>query len=252
MDLIHGFRFKQHYKEGAVLSAKPHFLVIRLPNSWIMKLVARSLVLALVIASLPQISSIIGGPSSEAESVSDSLNLDLLPLLLRDLRNEGIVKTDDRALFLGNKNDEGICNSDVIGNKTEFVLFSDTEKQGEVADGTFDFAFTTQGFHVASAAEFVDRVLKVGGVVAVQLSEDPAMAFRKPDNFQIVYLRWFDTTVIGMRKTGGGGLKSPGKRKLFGVTTEAKKAALKKLEDVLLEPPRAASGKSKTYLKRTR
>lgn len=33
---------------------------------------------------------------------------------------------------------------------------------------------------------------------------------------------------------------------------EAKKAALKKLEDVLLEPPRSASGKSKTYLKRTK
>ncbi|KAG5543862.1 hypothetical protein RHGRI_016576 [Rhododendron griersonianum] len=270
MDLIHGFRFKQQYKvknlckEGVGLSAYAHFLVIRLPNSWILKLVARTLVLALVIASLPQISSIIGGVSSdfykatdsEAEIAFDSINFDLLPLLFRDLKNEGILKMGDRALLLGNKNDKGLYNSDMIrlengGNEMDFVSFSDSEKQGAVTDETFDFAFT-QGFHAAAAAEFIGRTLKVGGVAAVQLSEDPAMAFEKPDNFQIVYVRRFDTTIIGMRKTSGAGLKSPAKRKLCGVTTEAKKAALKKLEDVLLEPPRAASGKSQTYLKRTR
>ncbi|XP_020213704.1 uncharacterized protein LOC109797940 [Cajanus cajan] len=41
-------------------------------------------------------------------------------------------------------------------------------------------------------------------------------------------------------------------RKLCGYTREAKKAALQKLEDVLLEPPRAASGKSSRYMKRTK
>ena len=41
-------------------------------------------------------------------------------------------------------------------------------------------------------------------------------------------------------------------RKMCGYTREAKKAALQQLEDVLLEPPRAASGKSRKYFKRTR
>ncbi|QCE00710.1 uncharacterized protein LOC114194233 [Vigna unguiculata] len=41
-------------------------------------------------------------------------------------------------------------------------------------------------------------------------------------------------------------------RKLLGYVPEAKKAALQNLEDVLLEPPRAASGKSRVYLKRTK
>ncbi|KAK2391583.1 hypothetical protein P8452_28640 [Trifolium repens] len=41
-------------------------------------------------------------------------------------------------------------------------------------------------------------------------------------------------------------------RKLSGFSSEAKKIALQNLEDVLLEPPRAASGKSQKYLKRTR
>ncbi|KAK7389539.1 hypothetical protein VNO78_24673 [Psophocarpus tetragonolobus] len=41
-------------------------------------------------------------------------------------------------------------------------------------------------------------------------------------------------------------------RKLLGYVPEAKKAALRNLEDVLLEPPRAASRKSKVYLKRTK
>ncbi|GAU23689.1 hypothetical protein TSUD_304640 [Trifolium subterraneum] len=41
-------------------------------------------------------------------------------------------------------------------------------------------------------------------------------------------------------------------RKLSGFLSEAKKIALQNLENVLLEPPRAASGKSRKYLKRTR
>ncbi|XP_027356857.1 uncharacterized protein LOC113866173 [Abrus precatorius] len=48
------------------------------------------------------------------------------------------------------------------------------------------------------------------------------------------------------------GLNLAAPRKLCGYSSEAKKAALEKLEDVLLEPPRAASGKSRKYLKRTR
>lgn len=263
MDLIHGFRFKHHYKVenlykgGVGLTSNAHFLVIKLPNSWVLKLVARTLVLALIIASFPQISSVIGGISSstsEAEIAFDPItNFDLLPLLFRDLKNEGILKTGDRALFFGHKNDEGYYyNSEKDEMMMDFVSFTDRDKQSAVTDDTFDFAFT-QGFHAAAAREFIERTLKVGGVAAVQLSEDPLMAFKKPDNYQIVYLRRFDTTIIGMRKTSSAVVvKSPAKRKLFGVTTEAKKAALKKLEDVLLEPPRAASGKSKTYLKRTR
>ncbi|XP_047164842.1 uncharacterized protein LOC124834237 [Vigna umbellata] len=41
-------------------------------------------------------------------------------------------------------------------------------------------------------------------------------------------------------------------RKMCGYTSDMKKAALQKLEDVLLEPPRAASMKSRKYSKRTR
>lgn len=48
------------------------------------------------------------------------------------------------------------------------------------------------------------------------------------------------------------GTKPFTQRKLLGYVPEAKKAALQNLEDVLLEPPRAASGKSRVYLKRTK
>ncbi|KAF2299775.1 hypothetical protein GH714_003311 [Hevea brasiliensis] len=58
---------------------------------------------------------------------------------------------------------------------------------------------------------------------------------------------------MAMRKTSYSSNNNlSAQRKLLAYRTEARKAALKNLEDVLLEPPRAASGKSRRYLKKTR
>ncbi|KAB1203901.1 hypothetical protein CJ030_MR8G020758 [Morella rubra] len=54
-----------------------------------------------------------------------------------------------------------------------------------------------------------------------------------------------------MKKSGVGKRNMATQRRLCNYAS-AKKAALKNLEDVLLEPPRAALGKSSRYLKRTR
>ncbi|KAM1359937.1 hypothetical protein TB1_046028 [Malus domestica] len=51
-------------------------------------------------------------------------------------------------------------------------------------------------------------------------------------------------------ETSSSTTTSPIRRRLL--AEEAKNEALKRLEDVLLEPPRASSGKSRRYLKRTR
>ena len=112
-----------------------------------------------------------------------------------------------------------------------------------------DFVLASN-FSVAS--EFIDRTLKIGGIVTVELSDNPSIAFNKPSNYKIVYLRRFESTIMAMKKTSSVELNSATQRKLCGHASEAKKAALKNLEDVLLEPPRAASGKSSRYLKRTK
>ncbi|GMP45752.1 hypothetical protein CsSME_00014164 [Camellia sinensis var. sinensis] len=264
MDLIHGFRTKHHnkvnnqYKDDIDMNTYTHFLIIRLPHSWVLKLMTRTILLALVIVALPWFSSILGklslnsyGTNSEADQAAfDSINLELLPLVFHDLANEGLLKVGGRALLVGSGNDEAIYNSQIISqNEMDLISYSDSERQSSIPDETFDFAFT-HGFHAIE--EFIDRTLKVGGIATIQLSEDPSLGFHKPSNYKIVYLRRFDTTIVAMRKISYPHTNSPKKRKLCGLTSEAKKAALNNLEDVLLEPPRAASGKSKTYLKRTR
>uniref|UniRef100_A0A5B7APW5 DUF7870 domain-containing protein n=1 Tax=Davidia involucrata TaxID=16924 RepID=A0A5B7APW5_DAVIN len=266
MDLVHGFRSKSHNnKEKNNLNhhAHTHLLIISLPNSWVLKLMARLVLLAFVIVMCPSLGSIITGLISNLQvacnsdaSFEYSLNVELLPFLFRDLTNEGLLKMGDRALFISSgNNEEAIYNSQILSDndQMDLISYSDSDRQSSIPDETYDFAFV-HGFH--AAADFIDRTLKVGGIAAVQLSEDPpsVAALRKPSNYKIVYLRRYEystTVVVAMRKTSYA--NSPTKRRLFGVAiSEAKKAALKNLEDVLLEPPRAASGKSKRYLKRTR
>ncbi|KAK8485668.1 hypothetical protein V6N13_109965 [Hibiscus sabdariffa] len=134
----------------------------------------------------------------------------------------------------------------------EFSVVNDFDKQSFVPEESFDFIFTKS---FQSASEFIDRSLKFGGVVAVlELDEWSSHSFNKPSNYKIVYYRKLrSTNVFVMKKLQNARPRSGNKRRLLWYnTSEAKKAALKKLEDVLLEPPRASSGTSKTYRKRTK
>lgn len=77
----------------------------------------------------------------------------------------------------------------------------------------------------------------------------------KSHNYRIVYLEQSDSTLVDVEKKelGQNEIKSPSRRRLFAYESDAKRAAaLNELEDVLLEPPRAASRKSRRYLQRTR
>ncbi|KAH0942827.1 hypothetical protein HID58_002464 [Brassica napus] len=219
---------------------------------------ARSMLLALLFLSFTWLSLLKCETDSTAASKlveSDQHEL-LLPLLLNDLEKEGLFKLGDKALLLSGGDDEVTVTSysqTVIETEVLFVSASDEETQSMVPSETFDFAFA-HSRHIDSA-EFLDRALKVGGILTVQLNlQDLPPNFLEHLNYEIVYMKSSEYTVMAMRKTEGKqeGTVAPG-RKLLAITEEeAKKNALSKLEDVLLEPPRAASRKSRTYLKRTR
>ncbi|KAE8056963.1 hypothetical protein FH972_013692 [Carpinus fangiana] len=227
------------------------YLVIRLPNSRVFILLTRAMLLTLLVVSFPWIGSIVGGSSTPSPPINPNramTNLELLPLLFRDLTNEGLLKVreKEKVIFIGNGNEEAIHrSSQIIRSEIEMdvVSVTDLEKHSLIPSETFDFAMAS---NFPAAADFIDRTLKIGGIVIVDLSENPFAAFRKPSNYKIVYLRRFGSAIMAMKKTG------PAERRLFGYAPEAKKAALENLEDVLLEPPRAGSGKSSRYLKRTR
>uniref|UniRef100_B9GN28 DUF7870 domain-containing protein n=1 Tax=Populus trichocarpa TaxID=3694 RepID=B9GN28_POPTR len=203
-----------------------------------LRLLAQSLLLALIFATFPLLRTV-------------------LPLLIHDLANEGLLKTGDNAVFVSSGNGNGIGNaihiSEILNvNDTKIVSAANLDRQRSIPGEALDFAFTYDDFQTTS--EFIDRTLKVGGIAVVQLSNDPSSAFDKPFNYKIVYLRRFQAAnILAMRKTGYGDANLITQRRLLGYhANEAKKAALENLEDVLLEPPRAASGKSSRYLKRTR
>ncbi|AAG27778.1 hypothetical protein [Arabidopsis thaliana] len=232
---------------------------LKASRSEVLSLFMRSTLLALLFLSFTWLSLLKYGTTATAPSKSVESDLpELLPLLLNDLEKQGLFKMGDKALFLSGGDDEVTVSSysqTVIETDMLLVSASDQEMQSMVPDETFDFAFA-HSRHIDSA-EFIDRTLKVGGIFTVQLNlQDLPPNFLKHPNYEIVYVKSSEYTVMTMRKTGETeqkqSLVATG-RKLLGITEEdAREKALRKLEDVLLEPPRAASRKSRTYFKRTR
>ncbi|XP_049355738.1 uncharacterized protein LOC125820343 [Solanum verrucosum] len=194
----------------------------------------------------------------------------------------------DRSLLVSNGNDEEIYNSQVVKDyNPNLISFSDSTQQNLVPNETFDFVLA---YGYPQLSNFIERALKVGDILVVPLSDNPLVdEFPHPSNYKIVYVRKFDSTIVAMKKIKNASINSStrrlletnaekvsssssGNRKVFDKEhltslsqfaqresefvrsddfTSAKKAALKKLENVLLEPPRAASGKSSRYLKKT-
>ncbi|CAK7347240.1 unnamed protein product [Dovyalis caffra] len=236
------------------------YVIIKLPSIRVLRLLAQSLLLALIFATflllrtLSDASPSSVSPIPEPEPDPDLIDAKFLPLLIHDLANEGLLKTGNNAVFLGSGIDNATRVSEIL-NANDALTISATNLDGQssIPGESFDFSFTFDDFHTSS--EFIDRTLKVGGIAVVQLSNNPSSAFDKPSNYKIVYLRRFQATnILAMRKTGYEDATLSTQRRLLGYdhATEAKKAALENLEDVLLEPPRSASGKSSRYLKKTR
>ncbi|CAA7028248.1 unnamed protein product [Microthlaspi erraticum] len=226
----------------------------------ILSLFMRSTLLALLFLSFTWLSLLKFGTDATAATTKsvEPNHADLLPLLLNDLEKEGLFRLGDKALVLRGGDDEVTVSSysqTVIESEMLLVSANDEETQSTVPNESFDFAFA-HSRHIDSA-EFIDRALKVGGILTVQLNlQDLPSNFLKYLNYEIVYMRSSEYTVMAMRKTGekekNKSLVASG-RKLLGIEEEEnKKKALSKLEDVLLEPPRSASRKSRTYSKRTR
>ncbi|CAI9116164.1 OLC1v1017244C1 [Oldenlandia corymbosa var. corymbosa] len=283
MNLLYGIHGKnKHHKLRKNLHNNIdefQFVIIRMPSTWVLKLTTPALFLALVIVSLPWLNTTISdvvmaasaadkvsgdhvSDSGSSSSSSDPINSELFPALFHDLANEGLLKMGNRALVVTNGGEEEadtIFKTRVITDfKMDMISFSYSENQENlISDETYDFMFVAD---FLSSSDLIERTLKKDGVVAFQLSDNPAVSFQKLSNYKIVYLRGFDSTVVALKKmtnrrrtpnpSSSGGKSTA--RRLLGLTTEVKKKALNNLEDVLLEPPRAASGKSSTYRKRTR
>ncbi|TKY71498.1 hypothetical protein E2542_SST00229 [Spatholobus suberectus] len=245
MEFNRGIKMKKHLRDGTVAALNPEtFLVIRIPDAFVLRILSRSLFLAVVLAALPFLGTVLRGFSSSSHNnsfaPSGSLDVGLLNSILLDFADEGLLKEDDKALIV----DAPIPNG--FGDKIDVVVDSDLERKSLFADESYDFVFTSGSID----AEFIDRVLKIDGIVALPLGAKPTnFAFREQTNYRVVYLKRYGFVIVALKKTGPYIRlvdPSPKRRKLL--ATVAKTVVLKGLEDVLLEPPRKALVKSRNYL----
>ncbi|XP_055836210.1 uncharacterized protein LOC129904658 [Solanum dulcamara] len=265
MSLLHSFHTKKDKMKGTYMDAlgfhsDTHLVIIRLNHLWVLKLISQIAILWLIILSFPWINARIRGLTSSYRYINVSkvdqtminynpIKLEILSLIFHDLANEGLLKTGDKSLFITNGNEEVIYNSQVTSDyDMDLISLSDLARKEE----TYDFALLP--YDSSKSLNLIDRAMKVGGIVIVH--DNPMITYSQPSHYKIVYVRKFDSTILAMRKTSSfASIKSTTThhhRKLCNFGPNAKDDALKKLEDVLLEPPRAASGKSSRYLKKTR
>ncbi|KAH7575565.1 hypothetical protein ACOSP7_004710 [Xanthoceras sorbifolium] len=255
MELARGYRAKNQNKIRYMQNDLNHHtvLVIKLPDSKVLQIISRSLFLAMVILSLPYIGSIFKGTFMNSVNYDSNFGLthsDSLDLLFQDLSNEGLIKTGDNALVVGSYDLEPVIASSRFLNENviSFTLESDLDRLGSIPDRTFDFALVSSSFDL----KFIDHLLKIGGILAVQLNDENSNGFKKLSNYKIGYLRRYNSTIVAMRKTRFADklVVSSTNRHLLQLSLEAKKVALKDLEDVLLEPPRKALAKSNKLSKK--
>lgn len=233
-------------------------LIIKLPDLRVMRLISRSLLLAMVLVALLSLGCIRRDSTNgfcEFDADSDINCFKILPILFRDLIDEGLIKKGNRGLILGScigdiEDDFAFMN----GNGIDLAIESDQNQKKLSQDDVFDFVLALN-FH---EIKLIDGVLKNGGIVIAPLDNDSPKVLREQMNYRMVYLRRFENenilyeripdmenTLVALRKTGAsnGLMNSPTKDLSCGTASEVKKLALEGLEDVYLEPPRRALAK---------
>ncbi|KAK9219504.1 hypothetical protein WN943_008149 [Citrus x changshan-huyou] len=115
------------------------YLMIKLPNSWLLKLLVRSLLLVVLIASLLWIGSIFGvtlNPKNNVDIIDphDEVGSDFLLFFFRDLKNEGISRLIDQALFLTDANEDFIYNFHILNNNDMYIVYSKDLKRQDLSN----------------------------------------------------------------------------------------------------------------------
>ncbi|CAA2983040.1 Hypothetical predicted protein [Olea europaea subsp. europaea] len=221
-------------------------LIIKLPDSRVLRILSRSFFLLMVLLTLLSLGSIMRASSGalyESDTGSDVNGFKILPILFRDLVDEGLIKMCHKGVIIGAGASEIEDDLDFLKEiGIDLITESDLGRKKITQNEMFDFVFALS-FH---GIKQIDGILKNNGIVIAPLGNDPSNDIHIQAKYRIVYLRRYENTVLAMRKSGAsiGSENSPAKQISCGTTVEAKKDALKGLEDVYLEPPRRALAQS--------
>ncbi|KAK8945503.1 hypothetical protein KSP40_PGU001859 [Platanthera guangdongensis] len=212
-------------------------VVIPLPDPRLLRLIARSVLLAVAILSLPWLRLVLlSDPSARISgrlaSNSGEDELFYMPKLLQDMQSYGLIQPQGRSLFLG---DPGL-HAAILRRNGVFCLPEDRIRQ--IAKGQpLDFVFLVTGEFSDPLFQLIDQILTVGGVIAFRLGVHPVKPFNLPANYRMVYIQNIGRTVIAVKKLYHDNADiNPPERRLLSLS-ETKARALQAMEDALLEPP---------------
>ncbi|CAL5183228.1 unnamed protein product [Lathyrus oleraceus] len=184
---------KKHFHGGTRIALNPHnSIVIRIPDTKVLRILSRSLFLVMVLVALPFIGNILNGFSFTLSSHSFVVSK---IEFLHDMAEKGIYRNDDKALIVSSPpysfGFEGI----------DVVMDNDYERKSLFLDESYDFVFTSN----SSDVEFVDRIVKIGGIVVMlnSLRDKPSKcAFKEQLHYRVVYLRSYGSSmIVALRKT---------------------------------------------------
>ncbi|GAU24091.1 hypothetical protein TSUD_388840 [Trifolium subterraneum] len=190
---------KKHFHGGTItLNSDDNFVVIRIPDTKVLRILSRSLFLVMILVALPFLGNILNGFSftlSSNSSVVSKIEKTLLNLIIHDMVDEGLYKKDDKALIVSSLNGFEFEGINIDNNDIDMVMDSDYDKKSRFLNESYDFVFTSN----SSDAEFVDRVVKIGGIMVLPFETKPSnnVSFlRKQSHYRVVYLRRYGTSII--------------------------------------------------------
>lgn len=207
-------------------------IMILLPHPRVLRVVARSVLLVTAaLLSFPWLRTMLvldSGPvTGNGPDPTWVDNPFMLRMLLADLKREGLFNPGLVNVFIGDPGSRG-----PFLKKAGMDLMSPEYMKMLVDESSVDFVLAADGIR-DSSVNFVDRVVKVGGVVTVLLGSDPDVRpFCLPSNYRVTYVRRFGVTVVAIKKMSHGkadefkgGLQS---RRLLSLATKKKKRRPKK------------------------
>ncbi|CAD6249397.1 unnamed protein product [Miscanthus lutarioriparius] len=169
-------------------------VVIRLPGPRALRVLARSVLFAVALLSLPWLRT---AEAPARGRTVDTCAAAQAELLLRDLRQEGLLVHGARAVVLGA---DGDCDPPAPKQDQDSVLrpFS-LRRMLMIGDSSVDFLLDFGYFSEdADRFAFVDRVLKHGGILAAPI--DSLSSFSLPQNYRVIYIHRFSEAFVGVKK----------------------------------------------------
>ncbi|OEL27304.1 hypothetical protein BAE44_0011679 [Dichanthelium oligosanthes] len=178
-------------------------VVIRLPGPRALRVLARSVLLAVALLFLPWLRAA-EAPARRHTVDACGAAAAQAELLLYDLRREGLLAPGARAVVLGS---DGDCDAPAPKAKQDQgSLLRPTSLRwmlmlGDLSvDFLLDFGyFDDDGDRFA----FADRVLKHGGILAAPIGS--LSVFSLPQNYCVIYVRRFAEAFVGVKKISPAG-----------------------------------------------